>query len=173
MAVDAYIALGSNIGDRFAQLQRAVRSLDAHPEVSIVRASPIYESVAHTLTSDEKQADYLNAVVVVRTRLSPRALLDLCLAIERDAGRRRSGRWEPRPIDLDLIAYGEDTVDIPELTVPHPRVGQRRFVLQPLADVAPELWLPSPYDAAVYSLLERTPDAAGLRRIPQKLRISR
>ncbi|MFQ5571480.1 MAG: 2-amino-4-hydroxy-6-hydroxymethyldihydropteridine diphosphokinase, partial [Rhodothermales bacterium] len=86
------------------------------------------------------------------------ALLEHCRTLERAAGRERRLRWEARTLDLDLLVYGRETRQSPELTLPHPRLGERRFVLQPLADVAPNLYVPLPFDATVADLLKRCPD---------------
>jgi 2-amino-4-hydroxy-6-hydroxymethyldihydropteridine diphosphokinase len=160
----AYIGLGANLGDRFEALRAAVRGLDATPGVDVVRASPVYTSEAHTLTPGEEQPAYLNAVVQVWTRLAPEALLDVCLALERRAGRRRRRRWASRPLDLDLLVVNGLTRNTDRLTLPHPRLAERRFVLQPLHDLAPDLYVPLPFDATVDDLLRATPDRHALRR---------
>ncbi len=161
---DAFVALGSNLGDRAALLRAAVRDLDAHPNVRVTAASPVYESAAHTLRPDEAQPPYLNAVVRLRTTLAPEALLAALLHIERLAGRDRSAarRWAPRTLDLDLLLFDGVTRDSPALTLPHPRLAARRFVLRPLADLAPNLRLPPPYDTTVRALLDRCPDPLAL-----------
>lgn len=156
----AFIALGANLGDRAANLRNAVQDLDAHPQVDVVRTSPVYETAAHTLTPGETQPPYLNAVVLVDTTLSPRALLAYCHDLERRAGRdrRREPRWAARTLDLDLLVYDDETCATPSLTLPHPRLSERRFVLVPLADLAPEIRIPPPFDATVATLLARCPD---------------
>ncbi len=166
------MALGSNLGDRAAHLHRAVRDLDAHPSVRVTDASPVYESAAHTLRPDEAQPPYLNAVVRLRTRLAPEALLAALLHLERRAGRERGDgrRWAPRTLDLDLLLFDDLTQDSPALTLPHPRLGVRRFVLRPLADLAPNLRLPPPYDTTVRALLDRCPDPNALTRLNLSLR---
>ncbi len=168
---DAFIALGSNLGDRAAHLCAAVRALEAPPDLRVTAASPVYESAAHTLRPDEAQPSYLNAVVRLRTRLSPEALMAALLRIEHRAGRRRSAarRWAARTLDLDLLLYGEVTLETPALTVPHPRLGARLFVLRPLADLAPNLRVPPPYDTTVRRLLDRCPDPHALA--PTNLRL--
>jgi 2-amino-4-hydroxy-6-hydroxymethyldihydropteridine diphosphokinase len=125
----AAIGLGSNLGDRRAHLSAAVRRLEAAGEV--VAVSSLYETAP---MGGPAQGPFLNAVAVVETALTPRALLDLCLAVEREAGRRRLVRWGPRSLDLDLLLYGTTVVDEPGLRVPHPRLAERRFVLEPLAE---------------------------------------
>ena len=155
----AYIALGANLGDRIGALRAAVEGLGAHPEIEGVRASPVYQTEAHTLTPDEGQPPYLNAVVELGTTLSPEALLAYCHDLERAAGRQRRLRWRPRTLDLDLLVCGQQVRQAPGLVLPHPHLGRRRFVLQPWADLAPNLYVPPPFDASVAELLRRCPDA--------------
>lgn len=164
-----YVAMGSNLGDRLSNLQAALDALSGHPGVKAIRTSHVYETEALTLNPEETQPNYLNAVVELRSTLSPLELLEVCLTIERDAGRQRHGRWEPRTIDLDVLLYGEMTLDLPALRIPHPRMGERRFVLQPLSDLAGDLKLPAPLDATVYSLLQRMTDRGEVRRYPKDL----
>lgn len=154
----AYLALGANLGDRLGALQTAVVGLSAAEAIDVLRASPVYETVAHTLTPDERQPSYLNAVVEVRTRLSPEAVLAVAHALERRAGRQRLVLWMPRTLDLDLLVYGQITRQGADLVIPHPRLGDRRFVLQPWYDLAPNLYVPSPFEATVEELLHRCPD---------------
>lgn len=154
-----YLALGANLGDRFGALRAAVEGLGAHPEIEVTGASPVYETEAHTLTPDDAQPPYLNAVVAVCTTLPAEALLAYCHALERAAGRRRRHRWMARTLDLDVLVYGRQTRRGPGLVLPHPHLGVRRFVLQPWADLAPNLCLPPPFDATVADLLRRCPDA--------------
>lgn len=155
----AYIALGANLGDRIGALRAAVEGLGAHPEIEVLRASPVYETEAHTLTPGEGQPPYLNAVVEVRAALTPEALLAYSHDLERAAGRQRRQRWRSRTLDLDLLVFGRETRTGAGLVLPHPRLGQRRFVLQPWADLAPNLYVPPPFDATVAALLRRCPDA--------------
>ena len=100
------IALGANLGDRIGQLRAAVAALDAHPDVTVTRCSPVYEAEAHTLDGTPQPA-YLNAVVTASTSLDPEALLDVLLAIEQEAGRTRAHRWASRTLDLDLVLYAD------------------------------------------------------------------
>jgi 2-amino-4-hydroxy-6-hydroxymethyldihydropteridine diphosphokinase len=136
--VRAYLGLGSNLGDRLANLLRAVELLAATPGVRVVRSSRVYE----TEPVGPPQPDYLNAVVEVETTLPARELLEGCLAVERRMGRVRGERWGPRTIDLDLLTYGREEVDEPGLTVPHPRMHERAFVLVPLAELDADPLLP-------------------------------
>jgi 2-amino-4-hydroxy-6-hydroxymethyldihydropteridine diphosphokinase len=132
----AYLALGSNLGDRAANLAAALTLLD-EAGVRVVARSPLYET--DPVTADP-QPLYLNGAARVETTLAADELLALCLAVERSLGRERppgAVSPAPRPIDLDLLLYGDDIIDRPNLIVPHPRLLERPFVLIPLADVAP------------------------------------
>jgi 2-amino-4-hydroxy-6-hydroxymethyldihydropteridine diphosphokinase len=163
---EAFVALGSNRGDRRAALRGAVRSLGEHEAVQHARPSPVYESEAHTQHPGETQPAYLNAVVQLQTTLSPEALLDLAWRLEADAGRDRAaeeGRWQPRPLDVDLLVCGRATRSGRRLRLPHPRLAERRFVLRPWADLAPNLRVPAPFDDPVQTLLARCPDRTALR----------
>ena len=134
----AYVGLGSNLGDREATLLAALELLGR--SVRVVAVSSVRETEPW---GDPNQPLYLNAVAAVETQLSPRGLLDVLLAVERELGRERSGRrYGPRTIDLDLLVHGDEVLDEPGLTVPHPRLHERRFVLEPLAELAPGLVVP-------------------------------
>jgi len=128
--VSAVIALGSNLGDRVANLRAAVRLLEERA-IRVVRDSSVWE----TPPVPADQPAYLNAVVSIKTELRPVALLAVLKQIEHELGRRPGRRWGPRPIDLDILFYGEQEVSSPELVVPHPRIAERAFVLAPLAEV--------------------------------------
>jgi 2-amino-4-hydroxy-6-hydroxymethyldihydropteridine diphosphokinase len=134
----AYIGLGSNLGDREGNLREALALL---AELGEVRASSFRETEPVGVTD---QPRFLNAAAEVSTDLPAHDLLDALLAIERDLGRDRSReeRWGPRTLDLDLLLYGDDVIDEQGLTVPHPRLAERRFVLEPLHELAPDLVLP-------------------------------
>ncbi len=137
--VEAFLGLGSNLGDRLANLQRAVDLLSGTNGVRVVRSSRVYE----TDPVGPPQPDFLNAVVEVRTDLGPRRLLEACLEVERAIGRERTGqRWGPRVIDIDVLTHGEETVDEPDLQIPHPRMHERAFVLIPLAELTADPPLP-------------------------------
>jgi len=133
----AFVALGSNLGDRAAHLAGALAGLRAIPGVAALVCSSIYETAP---VGPPGQGPYLNAVARLETRLSPRALLERLLALEAAAGRTRSGvRDEARTLDLDLLLFGARCLDEPGLCVPHPRLHQRPFVLAPLRELAPDL----------------------------------
>jgi 2-amino-4-hydroxy-6-hydroxymethyldihydropteridine diphosphokinase len=134
----AFVALGSNLGDREANLELALLRLD---ELGLVACSTFVETDPVGVTD---QPRFLNAVAELRTDVPPRELLEGLLAIERELGRDRSQetRWGQRTLDLDLLLYGDETIDEPGLTVPHPRLAERRFVLEPLHELDPYLVLP-------------------------------
>lgn len=133
--IRAYIALGSNQGDRLNLMQTALNEL-VNTELSILQVSPVYENRAIGMENAE---DFLNAVIEVDTSLSPIDLLDHCLSVEFKLGRKRSSNWSPRTIDLDLIDYGCKKIKISRLSLPHPRLLERDFVVHPLNLVAPNL----------------------------------
>lgn len=141
----AFLSLGSNLGDRRRRLREAVDSLPG-----VVRVSPVYETEP---VGGPPQPDYLNLVVEVETDLSPRALLGLCHRLESAAGRMPGERWGPRPLDVDVLLVDDLVVDEPDLTIPHPRMQERRFVMAPLADIAPEL-VPADWESRVDGTVE-------------------
>ena len=134
-----YIGLGANLGDRAATLDAAIGKLDELAGTRVLRRSDLYESAAVGLT---QQPDFLNCVAELASELEPRALLAQLQAIEELLGRVRRFRNAPRTCDLDLLLYGDRVIDQAGLQVPHPRLGERRFVLEPLAELAPGLRLP-------------------------------
>ena len=136
----AYVGVGANLGNRQATIARALELLAAEPGVEVAAVSRLRETEPVGYLD---QPPFLNGAAAVDTSLPPRALLERLLAIEQALGRRREGpRFGPRSIDLDLLLYGDLQVDEPKLTVPHPRLAQRRFVLEPLAELAPDLVIP-------------------------------
>ena len=138
--VRACIGLGSNLGDRRAHLRTAVEALRRLPETELLAVSSLYRTRPH---GPQNQPEYLNAVALLETALAPEALLRHLQAIERAAGRRRDGeRWGPRTLDLDLLVHGAARRAGAALTLPHPRLAERAFVLEPLAEVAPDLEIP-------------------------------
>ena len=136
--VTAYVALGANLGDARGAVQAALQALAGLPETLLTAASPLYRSAP----VDAGGPDYVNAVAALQTRLAAPDLLDKLHAIEQAAGRERPWRNAPRTLDLDLLLYGEAHVQSTRLTVPHPRMRERAFVLRPLADIAPHLVTP-------------------------------
>jgi 2-amino-4-hydroxy-6-hydroxymethyldihydropteridine diphosphokinase len=136
----AYVGLGANLGDRRGTIERAVELLAATQGLEVLAVSSLRETDP---VGFEDQPRFLNGAAAVETTHPPRGLLDLLLAVERELGRTREGpRFGPRVIDLDLLVYGGLQIDEPGLTVPHPRLHERRFALEPLAEVAPGLVVP-------------------------------
>ena len=128
----AYLGLGANLGDRLANLQRAVDLLAEVSGLRVARSSRVYETEP---VGGPEQPEYLNAVVEVETDLAPHDLLEACLSLETRMGRVRAEPWGPRTIDVDVLTYGDETVDEPDLVIPHPRMHERGFVLVPLAEL--------------------------------------
>ncbi|GGI70789.1 2-amino-4-hydroxy-6-hydroxymethyldihydropteridine diphosphokinase [Shewanella gelidii] len=137
--IKVFVALGANLEQPIQQLQSAVSALTAIAESEAIEVSNFYQS---TPMGDVIQPDYINAVASFETTQPPLALLDQLQAIENNQGRVRIERWGPRTLDLDLLLYGDQTVDHPRLTIPHYGMKQRSFVLIPLADLVPQLILP-------------------------------
>lgn len=132
--ITACVALGSNLQEPARQLVEAVTALQGLETCRLKRCSRVYRSTA---VGPGEQPDYLNAAVLLETRLAPLALLDALQGIEARQGREREVRWGPRTLDLDLLLYGDQTLHLPRLQVPHPRIAERDFVLYPLADLLP------------------------------------
>lgn len=158
--VRAWVGLGANLGDRGAALARAVQALAAVPATHVAKVSGLYASAP----IDAGGPDFLNAVVELRTGLAPLALLDALQAIELAAGRERPYRNAPRTLDLDLLLYADRQLACERLVVPHPRMGERAFVLLPLAEIAPELVTAAQRNAVEDQRIERIqgPEWAGL-----------
>jgi 2-amino-4-hydroxy-6-hydroxymethyldihydropteridine diphosphokinase len=135
----AYVGLGSNLGDREAALEEAIALLRGHPDIEVVAVSTLRETEPW---GPVEQPSYLNGAAAIDTRLQPRELLGVLLDVERLLGRVRAERFGPRTIDLDLLLYGEVVVDEPGLEVPHPRLPERAFALEPLRELDPELVVP-------------------------------
>lgn len=136
----AYLSLGSNTGDPGAALAGAVDRLRRGGGVRVVEVSGVYRTSPVGKTD---QPDFLNSAVKIETELEPRSLLEYCKAIEADMGRNiKDGRWEPRPMDIDIVFYDDLTLKSPDLEIPHPRFRERLFVLVPLLEIAPDLKAP-------------------------------
>ena len=140
-AVTAYIALGSNLGERLETLRSALRALEEADGVEVSALSALYETAP--VGGPGGQGRFLNAAAEVRTRLAPLELLDLLQGIEAQHHRTREVRWDARTLDLDILYYGDKAIQTGRLTLPHPRLHERRFVLAPLADIAPDWRHPS------------------------------
>lgn len=140
MSVRAFVGIGSNLDDPIGHVRRALRELDEVVDSQCVAASSLYRSDP---MGPPGQPDYINAVAALDTDLSPLDLLHALQALEQAHGRVREGlRWGPRTLDLDLLLYGSQTIDLPELQVPHPGLHERAFVLYPLAEIEPQLVVP-------------------------------
>jgi 2-amino-4-hydroxy-6-hydroxymethyldihydropteridine diphosphokinase len=137
--IRAYVGLGANLGPREETIRRAVELLERTPGVHVVAVSELRETDPVGVVD---QPRFLNGAAALETTLSARQLLDLLLDVERELGRVRVERWGPRVIDLDLLLYADETLDEPGLRVPHPRLHERSFALEPLAELDPELAIP-------------------------------
>ena len=137
----SYVALGANLGEAETTVRAAIAALGRLPGTQLVAASSLYRTAP--LEVPEPQPDYINAVTRLATTLTPHALLDELLALEARFGRVRPYRWAPRALDLDLLLYGDVVLDTPRLTLPHPRLHRRAFVLEPLLELDPFLEAPS------------------------------
>ena len=157
----AYIGLGSNLADPQAQVTLALRELAQLPHTRLLAQSRLYISAP----VGPAQPDFINAAALLETQLAPLALLDALQQIERDHQRVRLQHWGPRTLDLDLLLYGEQTIDCERLSVPHPFLTQRSFVLYPLADINPQLQLPD--GTSLQFLLQNCP-ATGLAALAEQ-----
>lgn len=150
----AYVGVGSNLGDRWANLALAARTLRAEPQVALLRASRVYDTAP---VGGPPQGRYLNAVLELETALPPARLFSLLQMTENAAGRKRTTeRWAARTLDLDLLLYGEDVLRTQALVIPHPAIPNRRFVLGPLAELCPDRVVPGT-GHTVAQLLHRAP----------------
>ncbi|MBI5811719.1 MAG: 2-amino-4-hydroxy-6-hydroxymethyldihydropteridine diphosphokinase [Meiothermus silvanus] len=166
-----YIALGSNLGDRAGYLLLALSRLSSLPQTRLSRLSQVYQTdpvgppvKSHSdpaMAGTQGQGPYLNMVAEIESGLEPQSLLQALLEIEKSLGRERTVRWGARTLDLDLLLYGEWVADIPQLTLPHPRLHERAFVLAPLCDLIPEARHPN-LGMTYRQLLERV-DSKGVR----------
>ena len=159
MKKTVYLSLGSNLGDRAGHLQEAVRRLGELGDVQAVSA--FYET--EPVEVETQHPWFVNCAVAMETELMPRQFLARMLAIERTMGRRRNGTKAPRNVDIDILLFGKSVVELPDLTIPHPGLEHRRFVLQPLAEIAPEVRHPVSKHT-VKEMLEALPAGAGLVR---------
>lgn len=132
----AFISIGSNIGERHLYLTKAIEALNSRVDTTVEKVSSIYETAPVGYTD---QADFLNLVISIRTSLSPNHLLAVCQEIEKESGRERTIRWGPRTVDLDILLYNEVNIASEHLVIPHPRMAERAFVLIPLLEIAADV----------------------------------
>lgn len=152
-AFDAILALGTNLGNRIENIEEAIRRLTADGSIRIVSRSELYRSAPWGVTDQDW---FVNACVAIQTNLSPFELLRHCQAVENDMGRVRTLRWGPRIIDVDILTFRDLHIADPDLTIPHPLIAERAFVLVPLRDVAPELELNGKTIDAMLEKLDRS-----------------
>lgn len=158
--VTAHVALGANLGDAEAAVRQAMDALDRLPQSRVLRRSSLYRTapVVRDAAASADGPDYINAVVALDTRLPALDLLDHLQALEQAAGRERSYADAPRTLDLDLLLYGDARIDSARLSVPHPRMAQRAFVLVPLAEISPGLVSAAQLAAVAGQAIQRMPD---------------
>jgi 2-amino-4-hydroxy-6-hydroxymethyldihydropteridine diphosphokinase len=161
-AEEVLIGLGGNIGDPLEAMRSALRALDENPNCKVLRISSVWKTPPWGVTD---QPDFLNACAAISTTLEPRAFLDLCLSIEKDLKRIRDQRWGPRSIDMDVLFFGDRKISEEGLTVPHPRIAARAFVLVPLAEIAPDLRIAGTKIAQ----LAAKADVSGMSRLDEVL----
>ncbi|MBI9017464.1 MAG: 2-amino-4-hydroxy-6-hydroxymethyldihydropteridine diphosphokinase [Phycisphaerae bacterium] len=131
-----YIGIGSNIGDRAAYINKALAILEATPGIILLKMSELFETIP--VGGPENQSNFLNGAVMIKCQLPPTTLLELLLNIENKLGRKRQDHWGSRTIDLDILLFNDHIIDLPNLKVPHPLMNQRLFVIEPLAQIAPD-----------------------------------
>ncbi len=149
----AFLGLGSNLGDRRGFLRAAIGRLREESGVRVTAVSDLYES--EPVGGPGGQGDYCNLVVAIDTDLDPRALLDLCQLLEDEAGRVRHERWGSRTLDVDILLFGAESIEEDDLVVPHPRMWERRFVIEPLGQLAPDVLAGRPAGVAVAGTVRR------------------
>lgn len=158
--VDAFLALGSNLGDRYGCLCSAIDSLSAIDGIEVVAQSSIYETKAVGFTD---QPDFLNMAIRIRTLLTPEQLLSACMSVEQKYGRVREQKWGPRTLDIDVLFYGKLVIEHSNLLVPHPRLQERAFVVLPLWDLAPE-WVHPGNGLTIQEMKQQVPGKEGVRK---------
>ena len=151
---NVFLGLGSNIGDRHQFLAQVVAALQAHNSIRLIKTSSVYESEPYGL---RQQGNFLNMVIQIATSLVPIVLLDQVKAIESQLGRKPAQRWGPREIDIDILCYGQIRINLARLSIPHPELAKRRFVLMPFAEIAPK-FVPPEFTQNIEQLLSACPD---------------
>ncbi|MFC0472913.1 2-amino-4-hydroxy-6-hydroxymethyldihydropteridine diphosphokinase [Halalkalibacter kiskunsagensis] len=158
MKHDVYIALGSNIGDRYDYLEKAIELLRAEEHIQVVKRSSIYETEPVGYVD---QQSFLNMVVYIQTALSAWELLGVTQSIERDCGRERDIRWGPRTIDLDILLFDQENMMMENLSIPHPRMWERAFVIVPLKEIHPNLYAKH-LGQTIQEIYDELPDKEGV-----------
>jgi 2-amino-4-hydroxy-6-hydroxymethyldihydropteridine diphosphokinase len=159
MGNTAFIALVSNIGNRYDYLTEAIKQLESHLEIKLVNISSIYETDP---VGYEDQDLFLNMVIEVMTSLRADELLDICLKLELTLGRKREIVWGPRTIDLDILLYNQENIETEKLIIPHPRMLERNFVMIPLSEIKPDIIIPNT-DKPLEALIKELPNKEGVR----------
>jgi 2-amino-4-hydroxy-6-hydroxymethyldihydropteridine diphosphokinase len=155
----AFIGLGSNMGDRYQYLMRAIDFLAGHPAIELVNISSVYETDP---VGYEDQDQFLNMVIEAKTKLTANDLLAECMKIEQMLGRKREIKWGPRTIDLDILLFNQENIETEKLIVPHPRMLERAFVMVPLLEIRPEIRFPE-LDQSQILCLDHLPNTEGVR----------
>ena len=158
-----YLGLGSNLGNREDNLRQALQQLSNHPGIQFCRLASLYETAPW---GNLEQEWFLNTVAEIQTSLSPLELLQVLQEIEQVLGRTRTVKWGPRTLDLDILLYGDEKIDLPDLQIPHPRLTERAFVLVPLAELRPEMILPA---GPIQELLVKLGPEQELRKYEENL----
>jgi 2-amino-4-hydroxy-6-hydroxymethyldihydropteridine diphosphokinase len=156
---DAFLGLGSNVGDREAYLKASREAVNKLKKTTLIRSSSIYETEPWGV---KNQNPFLNQVIEIETELTPLELFAACQKIEKKLKRRKREKWGPREIDIDLLLYGEFVIDNKKIQIPHPRLSERRFVLVPLSEMAPQLKVQG-LDRSVEELLDVCPDRGAVK----------
>jgi len=159
-----FLGLGANLGDRFLNIQSALSKIHALRGTEILRRSSLYETAPVGFL---QQDEFLNMVVEIATVLSPNALLGNILAIETELGRIRFERWGPRVIDIDILYWGNTIMQTPDLIIPHPEAAKRRFVLEPLCEIAPEFRAP-PYHKMIRQMRDDLDDMSEVKLVESR-----
>ncbi|MFP7300239.1 2-amino-4-hydroxy-6-hydroxymethyldihydropteridine diphosphokinase [Neobacillus niacini] len=159
MGKTAFIALGSNIENRYDYLTKAIEKLAKHPKIKLVNTSSIYETDP---VGYEEQDLFLNMVIEVDTDCSALELLDFCLKVELELGRKRERVWGPRTVDLDILLYNQENITSEKLIVPHPRMLERNFVLIPLSEINPDIIIPNT-EKPLEAWIKELPNKEGVR----------
>ncbi|MGM9927972.1 MAG: 2-amino-4-hydroxy-6-hydroxymethyldihydropteridine diphosphokinase [Bacillus sp. (in: firmicutes)] len=155
----AYLSLGSNLDDRLCYLRDAVKLLQEDEQIDVMSVSSVYETDPVGYTD---QGNFLNIVVKVNTAYEAEELLAKCMNIEQTLGRKRIIRWGPRTVDLDILLYNQDNIETDDLSVPHPRMHERAFVIIPLLEIEPNIQLPA-MNQPLQVVLEQLPEKEGVR----------